>query len=145
MILFFFFQAEDGIRDLTVTGVQTCALPIYPAVEIRAENAVPSRVADEEPAARRVGQDLAGEPERRWRREPLGLEPAGPPVEHPRGVELLDHLRDQVVERLEGELALVPADDLALGVDEHERGPGTDRIRLPDAEVAVVHHRMAGV
>src|SRR2546427_2139029 len=28
LYLFFFFQAEDGIRDLTVTGVQTCALPI---------------------------------------------------------------------------------------------------------------------
>src|SRR2546430_10604427 len=28
MVFFFFFQAEDGIRDLTVTGVQTCALPI---------------------------------------------------------------------------------------------------------------------
>src|SRR2546430_5490858 len=28
-VSFFFFQAEDGIRDLTVTGVQTCALPIY--------------------------------------------------------------------------------------------------------------------
>src|SRR2546421_6987350 len=28
--LFFFFQAEDGIRDLIVTGVQTCALPISP-------------------------------------------------------------------------------------------------------------------
>src|SRR2546430_12003326 len=27
----FFFQAEDGIRDLTVTGVQTCALPILVA------------------------------------------------------------------------------------------------------------------
>src|SRR5437660_8572791 len=27
--LFFFFQAEDGIRDGHVTGVQTCALPIY--------------------------------------------------------------------------------------------------------------------
>src|SRR2546430_11333086 len=27
-VVFFFFQAEDGIRDLTVTGVQTCALPI---------------------------------------------------------------------------------------------------------------------
>src|SRR5699024_11275275 len=26
---FFFFQAEDGIRDRNVTGVQTCALPIY--------------------------------------------------------------------------------------------------------------------
>src|SRR5688500_19497601 len=29
MFLFFFFQAEDGIRDYKVTGVQTCALPIF--------------------------------------------------------------------------------------------------------------------
>src|SRR5690606_41175496 len=29
-LLPFFFQAEDGIRDFHVTGVQTCALPIYP-------------------------------------------------------------------------------------------------------------------
>src|SRR5256884_4933604 len=29
IIFFFFFQAEDGIRDVAVTGVQTCALPIY--------------------------------------------------------------------------------------------------------------------
>src|SRR2546422_5252137 len=28
IVLFFFFQAEDGIRDVAVTGVQTCALPI---------------------------------------------------------------------------------------------------------------------
>ena len=28
MVYFFFFQAEDGIRDIGVTGVQTCALPI---------------------------------------------------------------------------------------------------------------------
>src|SRR5256886_16648015 len=28
LFFYFFFQAEDGIRDLTVTGVQTCALPI---------------------------------------------------------------------------------------------------------------------
>src|SRR3989449_8575063 len=28
-VLFFFFQAEDGIRDVAVTGVQTCALPIW--------------------------------------------------------------------------------------------------------------------
>src|SRR5690554_7010418 len=28
IIVFFFFQAEDGIRDADVTGVQTCALPI---------------------------------------------------------------------------------------------------------------------
>src|SRR6266498_5735237 len=34
MVFFFFFQAEDGIRDADVTGVQTCALPIssLPAV-----------------------------------------------------------------------------------------------------------------
>src|SRR5689334_24836785 len=32
----FFFQAEDGIRDGTVTGVQTCALPIY-LLEIQKE------------------------------------------------------------------------------------------------------------
>src|SRR5205823_11089795 len=29
LCIFFFFQAEDGIRDKLVTGVQTCALPIY--------------------------------------------------------------------------------------------------------------------
>ena len=28
LVFFFFFQAEDGIRDWSVTGVQTCALPI---------------------------------------------------------------------------------------------------------------------
>src|SRR5207248_8036390 len=32
--LFFFFQAEDGIRDRTVTGVQTCALPISPEIVV---------------------------------------------------------------------------------------------------------------
>src|SRR5438445_2587810 len=29
LFFFFFFQAEDGIRDIGVTGVQTCALPIF--------------------------------------------------------------------------------------------------------------------
>src|SRR5919112_1990906 len=33
MCFFFFFQAEDGIRDIGVTGVQTCALPIFTAGE----------------------------------------------------------------------------------------------------------------
>src|SRR3712207_7839046 len=32
--IFFFFQAEDGIRDIGVTGVQTCALPILVYVEV---------------------------------------------------------------------------------------------------------------
>src|SRR2546430_8033425 len=34
VVTIFFFQAEDGIRDLTVTGVQTCALPIFLKQEI---------------------------------------------------------------------------------------------------------------
>src|SRR3712207_5308984 len=33
-VLYFFFQAEDGIRDIGVTGVQTCALPIYPSINL---------------------------------------------------------------------------------------------------------------
>src|SRR5690606_30607896 len=41
--LFFFFQAEDGIRDFHVTGVQTCALPIWSPVPVprRAARGVP--------------------------------------------------------------------------------------------------------
>src|SRR5256886_9285353 len=35
VVFFFFFQAEDGIRDLTVTGVQTCALPISIVTDIK--------------------------------------------------------------------------------------------------------------
>src|SRR5688572_31540651 len=42
--MFFFFQAEDGIRDLTVTGVQTCALPI----------SLYQHVAEISPSARRI-------------------------------------------------------------------------------------------
>src|SRR5690606_21904799 len=52
-VVFFFFQAEDGIRDFHVTGVQTCALPIFGSYllytehlvrEIRAEDAVYTRI-----------------------------------------------------------------------------------------------------
>src|SRR5256886_3932011 len=37
----FFFQAEDGIRDLTVTGVQTCALPICFSLRCFVPEAIP--------------------------------------------------------------------------------------------------------
>src|SRR3712207_8080134 len=36
----FFFQAEDGIRDIGVTGVQTCALPIYPVFDVVVDDEV---------------------------------------------------------------------------------------------------------
>src|SRR5205823_11653541 len=35
-VFFFFFQAEDGIRDKLVTGVQTCALPICSEIDLDA-------------------------------------------------------------------------------------------------------------
>src|SRR5437016_2698776 len=40
---FFFFQAEDGIRDWSVTGVQTCALPISSVAIFRVGDAEPDR------------------------------------------------------------------------------------------------------
>src|SRR5699024_11943805 len=40
-IVIFFFQAEDGIRDRNVTGVQTCALPISKKLNIDATIVVP--------------------------------------------------------------------------------------------------------
>src|SRR5207245_6111976 len=44
--LFFFFQAEDGIRDATVTGVQTCALPILSAFRRTGFQSVTAALAD---------------------------------------------------------------------------------------------------
>src|ERR1035437_5311051 len=46
---FFFFQAEDGIRDIGVTGVQTCALPICPGAG-RAERFPPPQRLAQRPA-----------------------------------------------------------------------------------------------
>src|SRR5205823_10009681 len=53
-----FFQAEDGIRDKLVTGVQTCALPIFPGAilsQIPPHRDVPGRRAY---AARRESDDV---------------------------------------------------------------------------------------
>src|SRR5438309_11045383 len=44
-MLYFFFQAEDGIRDGTVTGVQTCALPILHSLVSPSPSANPSDAA----------------------------------------------------------------------------------------------------
>src|SRR5205809_4845654 len=46
--LHFFFQAEDGIRDVAVTGVQTCALPIlkYRAPRMLFDKVSPTRIAE---------------------------------------------------------------------------------------------------
>src|SRR5256885_12831524 len=72
-VFFFFFQAEDGIRDYKVTGVQTCALPICH------ERGRAFRVLLSVPAARTRGEgDRRGTPRRgaRARREPQARRPS---------------------------------------------------------------------
>src|SRR5207248_3818880 len=57
----FFFQAEDGIRDRTVTGVQTCALPISTQVLSRAFPVWDGRVGRALPIAIRPSLELVAE------------------------------------------------------------------------------------
>src|SRR5206468_7008584 len=52
LLVFFFFQAEDGIRDLIVTGVQTCALPISASTATPAAGHGSSRVSSRTPSTR---------------------------------------------------------------------------------------------
>src|SRR5690349_24155556 len=72
-VFFFFFQAEDGIRDLYVTGVQTCALPIYSGGLERhyaprtPSRLVPTHALDAEIA--RHGEKVARSEERRVGKE----------------------------------------------------------------------------
>src|SRR2546425_7408142 len=98
MMFFFFFQAEDGIRDKLVTGVQTCALPIVLAVipvldpfrdvARQIEGAVrpfPSRIAANglEEIVGKLGH-LAEQSERRaWGFRPPGKRPLSRPAGSP--------------------------------------------------------------
>src|SRR3989449_3817276 len=67
LFFFFFFQAEDGIRDVAVTGVQTCALPISAArddrevdlgqAELRVLRGDPEIARERRSEERRVGKE----------------------------------------------------------------------------------------
>src|SRR5215467_12046688 len=84
--VFFFFQAEDGIRDYKVTGVQTCALPIFP----RATPMLPPRTIGRcVPAScrHRAGPILSAAPAIRIERQAVGVIAAG----EARSVERLLH------------------------------------------------------
>src|SRR2546425_9007601 len=56
--VFFFFQAEDGIRDKLVTGVQTCALPISAAVAAPAAGSETVLLAEDEELVRVVARKV---------------------------------------------------------------------------------------
>src|SRR5436305_9905701 len=71
-LVFFFFQAEDGIRDADVTGVQTCALPISKRTGARRRQRAPVRLAASvwtwsSPAKRPSLRAAAAASARRWR------------------------------------------------------------------------------
>src|SRR2546426_7361502 len=70
---FFFFQAEDGIRDYKVTGVQTCALPISPpfagARQVKIQGVVTEEPSRGKNASPQLGSCCrASRPLRWWRR-----------------------------------------------------------------------------
>src|SRR5256886_7607787 len=77
----FFFQAEDGIRDLTVTGVQTCALPISYRPPGRGDREARRRGRQ---AARRAGaaHGQGGRDQRRGDQASRARRPAGRSEEH---------------------------------------------------------------
>src|SRR5205807_3340472 len=63
IVFFFFFQAEDGIRDYKVTGVQTCALPILEAAFLGMDGALPAEdtaLVDDQRADDDVAEHFAG-------------------------------------------------------------------------------------
>src|SRR5687768_18595105 len=63
MAVAFFFQAEDSIRDVAVTGVQTCALPISKPSHVHGQEAIAWTSARASPAwrseERRVGEECS--------------------------------------------------------------------------------------
>src|SRR5688500_20142710 len=67
-VWFFFFQAEDGIRDYKVTGVQTCALPISRSAADRAADRRHSHSAQRPRRADRPGDHVAALPRREGER-----------------------------------------------------------------------------
>src|SRR6266487_6320972 len=76
VVFFFFFQAEDGIRDGRVTGVQTCALPISAVRRPRRAEHQPVAVGEREAELRRRGEETGrqrpGDPGGQGEREARG-------------------------------------------------------------------------
>src|SRR2546427_1946393 len=124
-LFFFFFQAEDGIRDLTVTGVQTCALPIS-----RARLHPRGGAADRDRALQLLRAELSQGPSRP-RRPGLVLSRRGPAAAHPylaradshaRALSAADPRRDPGPGVPPG-----PLRRLALAGVRADRGPGGGR------------------
>src|SRR5438046_10042346 len=127
--LFFFFQAEDGIRDWSVTGVQTCALPIWCKPGGSRAAWAPSAVEDPgDGDLEAFGEEVGGVAPRvrsdgrigGWRRERLEAQPGGddPEAQH---VKAVGHEEDAAI--------VFPREPLG---DSGERGRRARRCRQLD-------------
>src|SRR2546429_7244481 len=94
----FFFQAEDGIRDVAVTGVQTCALPISLLPSCRGRAQAVQGTADLRDMVRRMMPVVAQSTGLPFKREPLVLR------------RTRDQVRDYVIHKFDEDL---PPADLA--------------------------------
>src|SRR3989454_7403065 len=136
IILFFFFQAEDGIRDYKVTGVQTCALPIFvdrPVVALAGEGLLV------DPALARPVEEAAV--------APLELERAAGRLGDERPDELLvvdeAAARERVHEvRLE---RVGLGEDRVVAALHHARAAGAPEEALDDDRDAELRRRVRGV
>src|SRR6266536_4478352 len=118
IVYHFFLQAEDGIRDPLVTGVQTCALPISPPPEpIWSPGPAPNKPPST-PAAPAPARTWSRSSATAWRCPPAGGKPAVTPVEWGVLVERLGHiypaqvLPAETVNAWYDELAEFPADQV---------------------------------
>src|SRR5699024_11341844 len=95
-IIFFFFQAEDGIRDRNVTGVQTCALPISAPTE--------GPLCDSGVASSRTGGAIQSEHRRACTIGSMSFLPAELPHTAARGAKIgRASCRERVEKTVEGE------------------------------------------
>src|SRR5437016_8605281 len=107
-LLFFFFQAEDGIRDWSVTGIQTCALPIVVIANVEGDFFTRAQLSLASDFVAERGGGLLVLGARSF--EQRGL--IGTPLEAALPVELND--RRGVVRRQDGEEAPAPQNRLVL-------------------------------
>src|SRR5256886_13408491 len=147
-VFLFFFQAEDGIRDLTVTGVQTCALPISyaPGLEARFEAEIEIGRVDADEEIGRIAQELRAEraADREDRGHALQHLDVAAHRELFHGKERASAFRDHLRSRDAMELRVLPArlhrahesraQHVARGLARDDRDPR--HLRIPRVEAA---------
>src|SRR5690625_6250702 len=102
----FFFQAEDGIRDGHVTGVQTCALPIYAATQHKLDTYIAQEADIDEPSEEELRQQYDEIVEQQSQAaSDGGGEGAGEQAEVPPFEEVRDQLAEEATAEQENEAA----------------------------------------